>query len=81
MREWSRFELGGYRFVAFLPDSGADTMSWTIVITDISGAKRPGREEHVTLTHAPRFGPDVDDVAQLEERVEQLILELGIGEK
>jgi hypothetical protein len=73
--EWARFELGGHTFIASLPDGAADEQVFTIRI--LRGAAEI-RTETVPLFHPPLFGPDGDDVAALQERVEQIIRELGL---
>ena len=73
--EWSRFELGGYTFIASLPDSAAEEQVFTIHVR--RGAAEI-RSETVPLFHPPLFGPDVDDVAALQERVEEIIRELDL---
>jgi hypothetical protein len=73
--EWARFELGGHTFIASLPDGAADEQVFTIRI--LRGAAEI-RSETFPLIHPPLFGPDGDDVAALEERVEEIIRELGL---
>ena len=73
--EWSRFELGGRTSIASLPDGAADEQVFTIRI--LRGAAEI-RSETVPLFHPPLFGPDGDDVAALQERVEEIIRELGL---
>jgi hypothetical protein len=73
--EWARFELGGHTFIASLPDGAADEQVFTIRI--LRGAAEI-RSETFPLIHPPLFGPDGDDVAALQERVEQIIRELGL---
>jgi hypothetical protein len=77
MTEWSRFELGGYTFTASLPDSAADAQVFAICVMR---GDTVIRSETVPLIHQPIFGPDVGDVAALNERVEEIITELGLKE-
>jgi hypothetical protein len=77
MTEWSRFELGGYTFTASLPDSAAEAQVFAIRV--LRGAAEI-RSETLPLIHPPIFGPDADDVAALNERVEEIIAELGLKE-
>jgi hypothetical protein len=75
MDEWSRFELGGHLFVAFLPSSDDEDQVFTLVV---SKDGRELRREAIPLLHRPIFGPDAGDVAALNARVEAVIRELGL---
>ena len=77
MTEWSRFELGGDTLIASLRDSAAEAQVFAICVTR---GDRVIRSETVPLIHQPIFGPDVGDVAALEERVDEIITELGLKE-
>jgi hypothetical protein len=77
MTEWSRFERGGDTFIASLPDSAAEAQVFAICVMR---GDRVIRSETVPLIHQPIFGPDVGDVAALEERVEEIVTELGLKE-
>jgi hypothetical protein len=76
MSEWSRFELDGYTFIASLPDKYVDEQVFTICVMRGDATIR---SETIPLIHEPIFGPDVDDVASLNGRVEEIITELGLG--
>lgn len=75
MDEWSRFELKGHVFVAYLPSSREEPKVFTLVV---SKEGQEVRRETVPLLYEPVFGPDVGDVAALNERVEEVVRELGL---
>jgi len=77
MTEWSRFERGGDTFIASLPDSAAEAQVFAICVMR---GDRVIRSETVPRIHQPIFGPDVGDIAALEERVDEIITELGLKE-
>jgi hypothetical protein len=75
MDEWSRFTLAGHLFVAYLPSDVDEPQAFTVVVT------RKGKEirrESISLIHEPTFGPDVADIAVLDQLVEKIIAELGL---
>lgn len=75
MQEWSRFELSGHVFIAYLPSNDQEPQHFTIsVLKDGTEIRR----ETVPLLYRPVFGPDVGDVAALNAKVEQIIAELGL---
>jgi len=74
MQEWRRFDLAGYVFVAYLPSNETET-GWRLTVT---AAGETVRDEVIPMLHPPVFGPDVEDVAALDQRVEVLIRELGL---
>lgn len=72
-----RFTLPtGHEFVASMPSSDAQDRSWLLTVTDASGGT--AFYGHVPMVYAPRFGPDVADVAALNARIEEVIIELGL---
>jgi hypothetical protein len=76
MGEWSRFELAGHVFTASLPDSDAEAQIFAIRV--LRGDVEI-RNEAIPLLYPPVFGPDVSDVRALDERVEEIIKELGLA--
>lgn len=75
MQEWSRFELKGHTFVAYLPSDDTEESVFSISVLK-DGAEL--RREKIALFHRPIFGPDVEDVAMLNEKVEEIIADLGL---
>lgn len=75
MDEWNRFELGGHVFVAYLPSAASEAPTFTLSVLK-SGTEI--RRETLPLLYPPIFGPDAEDVARLDDRVEAVIKELGL---
>ena len=75
MDEWSEFLLKGWNFTAYMPSTDSETQQWTMAITDPLGHKIA---MYVPMFHAPIFGPDVEDVAALNDAVESFITDDGI---
>ncbi|MCI0431768.1 MAG: hypothetical protein L0210_14655 [Rhodospirillales bacterium] len=75
MLEWSRFELKAHTFIAYLPSDGKEESVFTVAVLKDSAEIR---REKIELFHRPIFGPDVDDVARLNEKVEEIIADLGL---
>lgn len=69
------FDLAGCHFACYLPMSGSDEQVWTIIVTKDG---KEVRRDKVQLLHAPVFGPDVGDVGSLNDRVEEMIKEMGL---
>jgi hypothetical protein len=69
------FDLSGYHFACYLPASDDDEQVWTIIVTQ---GDKEIRRDTVKLTHAPRFGPAMDDIAARDIRVEEIIKEMGL---
>jgi hypothetical protein len=75
MVEYGTFTLNGYVFTRFLPSSANERCEWLITVT------RDGtevRRETVSIVYAPIFGPDVEDVARCDARVEEIIKDMGL---
>lgn len=73
--EWSRFDLKGWQFRAYLPNSDNDPQEWHVTIID------PQKVIHtltVPMDYAPVWGPDASDVFALNEAIEVFIAEHGI---
>lgn len=76
MIKWSDYEQGGVIFEAFLPSDEAEPQEWLL------RASRNGvllAERRIRLIWVPRFGPDVSDVAQLEEALDGMLIDLSSG--
>ncbi len=69
------FDLSGYHFACYLPSSDRSEQVWTIIVTK---GDEEVRRDKVSLLYAPRFGPDVGDVAARDARVEEIIKEMGL---
>lgn len=75
MSTYGEFDLNGWHFKAEMPDSDDEPRQWTITFSNPEGL------EHVrsaTMLYAPIFGPDIDDVATLNETIEAVIEEYAI---
>lgn len=75
MWEWSRFDLKDHTFVANMP---SDSTEESVFMIAVSKGVAEIRREEVRLFHRPLFGPDVDDVASLSEKVEQIIANMEL---
>jgi hypothetical protein len=75
MQEWSRFELKDHTFIAYLPSDATEESVFTVSVLK---AGTEIRSEKIRLFHRPIFGPDVEDVAKLNEKVEAIIADLGL---
>jgi hypothetical protein len=53
--------------------SQAGSQEWKFTLLDENGEEVDIKVPAEQLTHNPIFGPDVDDVAQAEQRVKELI--------
>jgi len=76
MIKWSDYEQSGVIFEAFLPSDEAEPQEWLL------RASRNGvllAERRTRLVWVPRFGPDVSDVAQLEEALDGMLVDLSSG--
>lgn len=75
MRLYASFGLAGHLFQATMPDSPGEPQEWTISV------EKDGqlvRRDTLPMIYAPRFGADAGDVQALNERVEQIIAEMGL---
>ena len=73
MLKYGHFEEADTVYEAFLPESDKESSHWLI------RASRRGHvvaERHVRIGWRPMFGPDVGDVAALEEGLDRLIVEI-----
>jgi|TARA_Y100000310_G_C20642776_1_gene794905 hypothetical protein len=70
MELYGSFEEKGYKIEAYLPSNKEDSCEWVIrAYKD----KEIVKEVNVPLFHPPIFGPDVEDVATLEDKTEELL--------
>ena len=69
------FTIANHVFTCFLPTSDEDEQVWTITVTKDG---QEVRRETLPLLYRPIFGPDVADCAFRDERIEQIIKELGL---
>lgn len=72
--DYAEFTLGEWLFKSFQPAHDGAPHEWLLVATD--GDRK--LERHIPMFHTNIFGPDVEDVAALEEAVEVMIKELGL---
>jgi hypothetical protein len=72
---YGTFTIAGHIFACYLPDTSRDPQVWTIVVTKDG---QEIRRETIPLNHEPRFGPDFEDVAYRDTRIEDIIKELGL---
>lgn len=63
MRLYGNFEEKGYQVRAYLPDGPAEGIAWKV---EISEGEKILHEFRIPMIYEPRFGPDSNDVAQLE---------------
>lgn len=75
--EYASFRLAGHHFLAMMPSNSTEPRVWTLVI--VKGPDEIRREE-IPMLYEPRFGPDVGDVRDLNDRIEAIIKELGLEE-
>ena len=75
MTEWSRFDLKGWQFRAFMPDTNDEAKQWTVKVTDPKGIQYA---MYIPMEHDPIFGPDVSDCALLNDIVDEFIRDKGI---
>jgi hypothetical protein len=75
MERIGTFTIADHEFACYLPSSNKEPQVWTIIV---SKADRELLRDTVPLLHEPIFGPDVDDVSARDERVEEIIKELGL---
>jgi hypothetical protein len=83
MLEYSRFSIKDCTFIALGPENDEEAREWTIrvnkdVYTDNKHEAVLIKEVKVPLIHKPLFGYDVDDLENLNEKVEEIIVELKL---
>lgn len=73
---WGEFVLEGYHFHAEYGDNEKGSPNWFLTVSDQEGGAR--RCIEIPMLYTPTFGPDVDDVATLNEKVKEVIKELSL---
>jgi hypothetical protein len=73
---FGQFSENGYKVEAYMPRTSAQPRQWTIKVYN-EGDDEALRIETVPMLYEPVFGPDVEDKAALEERVDSLMRELA----
>lgn len=71
---WGDFDLEGYHFNAEYGDNKQGHPNWFLTVSDQKGSAT--RCFEIPMVYTPTFGPDVGDVATLNEKVEAVIKEL-----
>ena len=71
--EYGRFEVDGWTGIASLPSHSKMPQEWKFTILDEKGEEVEIEVSTERLTHAPTFGPDVEDVAGAEQKIRELI--------
>lgn len=72
---WGTFSLNDHTFTCRLPASFEEPQVWTILVEKTGEMVR---HETIPLDYPSIWGPDVSDVARLNERIEAIIKELGL---
>lgn len=67
---YGSFKEREYKVEAYLPSSDNDHLEWIIRAYK---KNKLVREIKVPIIHRPIFGPDIEDVATLEEKTEEFI--------
>jgi hypothetical protein len=71
---YANFAEKGFDFAAFMPASDAEPCRWRVIVA----VNRTWVFEYeVPMGHAPLFGPDVEDVAALEDVTDKVVGLLG----
>ncbi len=73
--EWDRSECDGCTFVTSLPAGAAEAQVFAIRV--LRGDVEI-RRETIALHHPPVFGADPDDVQALNQRIDEIMSELGL---
>ena len=74
MIEYGSFEESGYKITAFMPSGDHEPREWYVTFENEGLA---AKELRIPMLYAPIFGPDVADVAELEEKVDAMLKDLG----
>ena len=72
---FGKFGIDGGTMYAYGPASDEEFQNWLIVYEKDS---KIIHEEYVGMMYAPVFGYDVEDIAALNRRVEEIIKELDL---
>lgn len=73
---WGDFDLEGYHFNAEYGNNKHGYPNWFLTVSGQKGSAK--RCFEIPMVYTPTFGPDVDDVATLNEKVEAVIKELDL---
>lgn len=77
MKLYGEFEEAGYRVRSYMPDSYNEPIEWYVKVTkQENGQEITVKELRIPMLYAPIFGPDIGDVANLEQETDTLIKEL-----
>lgn len=76
MDKYGSFEENGYTVTAYMPSEEKDPLEWYV---EIKQGDEIVKQENIAMMFAPLFGPDVCDVAKLEEITDKLLRELKEG--
>src|SRR3989338_7788589 len=71
--EFSRIEDKGWVGIASLPGHRKMAREWRLEVLKPDGIPAYRHIPGLVLTHDPEFGPDVEDVARVEQKLRQLI--------
>lgn len=77
MKSYGEFDLKDYHFTAFGPEGDFDPLQWEIVV---SRGGLEVRREIVPMEYPPRFGVDAGDVLARDDKVEQIIADMNLGD-
>ena len=85
MLEYSRFSLKDCTFIAFGPESDGEVREWTLRVLKNDYVENTQKAEvvkeiRIPISHRPIFGYDEEDLARLDEKVEEIIKELKLEE-
>jgi hypothetical protein len=75
MTRHGEFFLGGYRFQALMPSGDDEPRQWAIVVAHDG---KEVRRETLPMLYPPRFGVDMSDLSALNQRIEEIIAEMGL---
>lgn len=76
MKEWSRTEVEDCVITASLAESAAEAQVFSI---RVARGDVELRREKIPLVYPVAFEPHYEDVATLDERIEEIIMELGLA--
>lgn len=72
---WGTAPVNEHVISCYLPVNDEVPQVWTVLVEKAGAVVH---REIIPLYHRPIFGPDVDDVTILNDRVEEMIKELGL---
>lgn len=71
--EYGRYEIDGLTIVASIPSHSKMPQIWHYTVLDQDGSELVADLSGATLMHSPDFGVDVDDIAQAEQEMKELV--------